>query len=101
MPSGEQGRHHSEPAVSHYLRYPSERITFSDNCLGTQRSRLAAAAEPINIVHHSTATPVNYEGRVCLVDMEAASAAAAVGGWQLSGLLARLAARSSVGSHVA
>jgi len=33
--------------------------------------------------------------------MEAASVAAAVGGWQLSVLLARLAARSSVGSHVA
>ena len=37
--SSEQRRRLSQPAVSHYLRYPSER-TFSDNCLGTEHPAL-------------------------------------------------------------
>ena len=33
----------SEPAVNRQLRQPSERISFSDNCLGTQRPALTPA----------------------------------------------------------
>jgi len=70
--SSEQRRHLSQPAVSHYLRYPSER-TFSDNCLGTQHTALSPAGSRMaaDIAHQrSTRNDTSYVVAVFLELLE-------------------------------
>jgi len=71
----EHRRQLSQPAVSRYLRYPSER-TFSDNCLGTQHPALSPSGRhnlAADIAHrhrHSTRNDTSFVVAVFLELLE-------------------------------